>query len=310
MKKFVLMMFSLMSFVVSFAESEVVKENIDQIEKSNFEKDLFKDYKVECNAGSVIIVKWKTHCSFRNGGLPTGKILIDDKEIADVVCPFGDTENGFVSYKMDNDGEHTLSVQIKNSRDPSRYDAFLEISVIKSLVDTNGYYYQKLSDGTLKIVAPVKLKSSCFSIPEQVSVPFDGFYNVSQVEDSILKDNEQILSVLIPSTVVEIGNRAFLNCKNLKDVYCMAKAAHRIFEDTFMPNTKIHIYKNSYWYDAKEYEKLEIIDDLDDLSGINNVIVGKNSDSKRYLINGIEVNGNRLFGKQIFIFKGKKYVVR
>ena len=38
---------------------------------------------------------------------------------------------------------------------------------------------------------------------------------VEKIEAEVFRDNEQITKVVMPDTVIEIGDNAFLGCKNL-----------------------------------------------------------------------------------------------
>lgn len=308
MKRYLLSFIFFSISIFTFAASKTNAENIDNINVSNSGNSFNKEYKIECNAGSVISISWQTYCRFRSGFSPYGEIYIDDKLKANISCNFAELIKDSVNIKIQESGIHTLTINMLTSNDinPSRFDLNFNACIIKSLEDDNGYYYHMLSDNSLKIVSPINLQSNTLVLPEEVSIPFKGFYKLSEIEGAFLKDNKNIFSLSIPSTIVEIGDSAFYRCNNLNEVLCYAKTAPLIHKYTFNPGTKIHVYKDSYWYDSKEYANLVIIKDLDEISGIRAVI--EKNDKQYYSITGNRIKDINQVNGQVLISNKKKFI--
>lgn len=66
-------------------------------------------------------------------------------------------------------------------------------------------------------------------IPEHIT--YDGnVYRVTTIEDSAFAYSTHLTSVTIPKSVTTIGHSAFEDCRELKDIYCLAE----IVPDTFL----------------------------------------------------------------------------
>ena len=73
----------------------------------------------------------------------------------------------------------------------------------------------RIQNSSIVQVAENQTVEGDITIPESVSIKGNN-YKVTSIVDNAFKGNEQITSVTLPSTIIRIGNGAFMLCKNLK----------------------------------------------------------------------------------------------
>ncbi|MCH5203221.1 MAG: leucine-rich repeat domain-containing protein [Oscillospiraceae bacterium] len=77
----------------------------------------------------------------------------------------------------------------------------------------NGLRLRKLDDGTLSVMELVDKTLTEVTVPEEV----DG-KKVTEIQNSVFRLNESLISVTIPDSVTSIGNEAFKKCTSLENV--------------------------------------------------------------------------------------------
>jgi hypothetical protein len=101
--------------------------------------------------------------------------------------------------------------------------------------DQSGLYYEvnSVSDKTLTLLAAVS--DSCygdFALP--ASVTYNGEeYKISDIKDRAFSGCARITSIIIPESVIHIGDNAFYNCPNIEAVYALSPTPGEI--DLFNP---------------------------------------------------------------------------
>ena len=82
--------------------------------------------------------------------------------------------------------------------------------------------------------AEKKTQSVCTQATDILKIPTD--MNIMYIGEEAFKDNAKIRKVIIPSSVLNINARAFMNCKNLEEVYFVSMAARTQANGTENPD--------------------------------------------------------------------------
>jgi len=114
----------------------------------------------------------------------------------------------------------------------------------RTVIQMPNYIYTQLEDGNVKIKRYVG-KETRITIPRKI----DG-YSVTEIGESAFRDQPQLVSVIVPDSVLSICSKAFCGCTSLSSLYLPRSVKH-IGADVFdgCPKLKLFVCSESPAYE-------------------------------------------------------------
>lgn len=219
-------------------------------------------YEFNCNAGTDIIFGFGGYIRAASGKLSEFYAILDGEKIVSSSW-YLESFSEEMTYRVKSSGHHTLRVVFAlGSGSKLRDHASFSVKLRKSLSTEDGMFFQLNTDNTLTLVYPYLGETNVLSIPSEVSIPFEGDFVVTNIEDSAFIYNDKMEYASLPSTIKNVGSNAFKGCVNLRKVHIFAMQAPKPGEGAFPEGLEIHVFPNSKWYDANVWDPYVVLNDL------------------------------------------------
>lgn len=194
------------------------------------------------------------------------------------------------------------------------------IEELSKLITDNKATFEKNEEGsnTVSVVNDDNVSGN-YEIPEKVTGNDGNVYDVTGIASGSFKDNKNLTSITIPSSIKSIGDAAFSGCENLKEItinidepIALEPNGESVFEGVnfetcvlYVPEASIERYKaDEIWGKFKNI--------LSQTSGIHDIRLDENKSNNVYNLQGQIILGEtpniEQLPKGVYIINGKKII--
>ena len=194
------------------------------------------------------------------------------------------------------------------------------IEDLSKLITDDKATFEKNEEGgnTVSIVGDDNVSDN-YKIPEKVTGNDGNEYDVTGIASGTFKDNKNLTSITIPSSIKSIGDAAFSGCENLKEItinidepIALEPNGESVFEGVnfetcvlYVPEASIERYKaDEIWGKFKNI--------LSQTSGIHDIRLDENKSNNVYNLQGQIILGEtpniEQLPKGVYIINGKKII--